>query len=89
MTDRLVPLLQVVNGTAAAVGALFFLRFWRAMDDPLFGLFSAALWLLSASWLLLASLNPVADAQPYIYGIRLVAFLLIIVAIVQKNREQG
>jgi hypothetical protein len=33
--------------------------------------------------------NPVADASPYICGLRLVAFLLIIAAIVHENRVSG
>lgn len=49
-------------------------------------LFALAFILLGLSWALLSVFNPVADASPYIYGLRLVAFLLIIAAIVHKNR---
>ena len=88
MTYHGIAILQTVSATAAGVSALFFLRFWRESRDALFALFSAALWLLALSWILLAAFNPVGEAQGYIYGIRLIAFLFIIVAIVQKNRER-
>jgi hypothetical protein len=86
MTSQLVVFVQGICAAAAwAVGLLFF-RFWYDGRDRLFAFFAVGFWLLSASWALLAVENPSAEAQPYIYGIRLVAFLLIIVAIIDKNR---
>jgi hypothetical protein len=38
---------------------------------------------------LLSLFSPEEDARPYVYGLRLVAFLFIIVAIVRKNRRQS
>ena len=86
MTSALVPVLQAVAATAAWVIGLVFLRVWRRTADALFAFFSAAFWLLALSWFLLALFSPTEEARPYVYGIRLVAFLLIIVAVVQKNR---
>jgi hypothetical protein len=88
VTSHGIAVLQTVSATAAGVSAIFFLRFWRESRELLFALFSVALWLLAASWILLACFNPVGEAQGYVYGIRLLAFLFIIVAIVQKNRQQ-
>ena len=35
----------------------------------------------------LALFNPTAEARPYIYALRPVAFLLIVVAMIDKNRQ--
>ena len=89
MTAELLTFLQGITATGAWVGGLFFLRFWRESRDPLFGFFGAAFWLLSASWLLLALSSPTEESRPYIYALRLVAFTLIIAAMVVKNRESS
>ena len=89
MTSALVPLLQAVAATAAWVIGLVFLRFWRRTADSLFALFSAAFWLLALSWLLLALFSPTEEARPYVYALRPGAFLLIIVAVVQKTRQKN
>jgi len=69
-----------------AVAALFFLRFWRETRDRLFGIFAAAFALLSVQRLALAlSTDPNGD-QLLLYGMRLLAFVLILAAIIDKNR---
>jgi hypothetical protein len=85
MTHDHVVFLQGVCATAAWVAGLVFIRFWRRNHESLFGYFGVAFWLLGLSWALLALLNPVEEARPYIYGLRLLAFGLIIVAMVRKN----
>lgn len=87
MTTQLVVFLQGISATAAWAVGLFFLRFWRESSDRLFAYFAIGFWLLSVSWLLLGLENATAESRPYIYGIRLVAFLLIIAGIVDKNRN--
>ena len=79
--------LHGVSAAGAWVGGLFFVRFWRESGDRLFAYFGAAFWLLSLSWALLGLINPTEETRPYIYAIRLVAFLLIIGGIVDKNRN--
>lgn len=83
---------SVVSGflvAGYAVAGLFFLRFWRDTRDRLFGIFAAAFWLLAAQRLALAlSADPTGD-QLLLYGIRLLAFVLILIAIVDKNRGSG
>jgi hypothetical protein len=85
-TDVIVAL-QGVSATAAAAAGVFFFGFWQDTRDRLFLLFAWAFWLLSLSWLTLALVNPTDEARPYVYAIRLVAFVLIIVATVDKNRS--
>ena len=86
MNSDFLVFLQAVSATGAWTAGLFFLRFWRESRDPLFAFFGAAFWLLSLSWVLLALTSPTEDARPFIYAIRLLAFVLIIAAMVIKNR---
>jgi hypothetical protein len=70
----------------ALVAALFFVRFWRQSKDRLFVYFAAAFAILAINWFLLAFVPPENEARTIIFILRLVAFVLIIVAIVEKNR---
>jgi uncharacterized membrane protein len=87
MTSSLVIVLQSAAATAALAIGLTFLRFWHRTADTLFAFFSAAFAVLSLSWFLLAIFSPTEEARPYVYSLRLFAFALIIIAVVQKNRE--
>lgn len=71
------------------VCALFFIRFWRATDDRLFVIFALAFGLLALQALALALINPVEEWRTGLYVVRLLAFLLILGAIVDKNRSGG
>jgi hypothetical protein len=82
-----VAFLQAVSATASAVVSLFFFRFWRDSRDTLFAFFGASFALLALSWTLLAVINPSAENQPYVYGIRLIAFGLLIAGMINKNRR--
>lgn len=68
------------------VVAVFFLRFWRATGDRFFLLFAAAFGAFAANRTALAALEEDAEARVGVYVVRLLAFLLIIAAIVDKNR---
>ena len=71
---------------SAAVTGLFFLRFWRRTHDRLFAIFAAAFWLMGLNWLLLA-IFAADEIHSAVYGIRLLAFVLILIGIVDKNRS--
>jgi hypothetical protein len=86
MGDSLAHLVSGAIVTGYLVGGLFFLRFWRSSADRLFVIFAIAFWILAAQRLLLALLAWEADAHVYLYLIRLLAFVLIIIAILDKNR---
>ncbi len=88
MTPNLVIFLQGVSAAAAWAAGLFFLRFWRDSGDRLFVYFGSAFWLLALSWSLLGLFSPTEETRPYIYGLRLVAFALIIAATIDKNRPR-
>jgi multisubunit Na+/H+ antiporter MnhB subunit len=76
---------------ASLVAALFFLRFWRETRERLFAFFSLAFLGLGAAWLGLAIINHPADEaqQEYAYVVRLVAFVILIIGIIDKNRRSG
>jgi hypothetical protein len=68
------------------IAALFFLRFWRETDDRLFAFFAASFSLLTVQRVLLALVRGTDDHTAWIYLIRLLAYVLILVAIYDKNR---
>lgn len=67
----------------AAIG-LFFLRFYRKTRDSLLAIFAVAFWILGLNWLALAFIQA-DEVRTWLYAVRLVAFVLILVGIVQKN----
>jgi hypothetical protein len=73
---------------AALVIALFFFRFWRQSGDRLFGIFALAFAVFGINRVILSSLDEQADGRVIVYLVRLFAFVLIISAIVDKNRPQ-
>ena len=70
-----------------AVSALFFGRFYRETRDRLFLWFVAGFVLLALQRLGLAVAESLPIPPLWHYVIRLVAFLLILAAIVDKNRS--
>ena len=86
MGDTLTGLLSGLLVMGYAVAGLFFLRFWRETRDRLFGIFAGAFWLLALQRMLLALFQNPDSEQVWLYGIRLLAFVLILVAIIDKNR---
>ena len=75
--------------TGYLVAGLFFVRFWRDTRDRLFALFAAAFWLLALQRCLISlSAGPEED-RVHFYLIRLAAYLLILGAVVDKNRGRG
>jgi hypothetical protein len=89
VSNAAIPILQAIAATAAWANGLFFLRFWRDSRDPLFAWFGVAFWLLAASWGVLCFVHVREETQPYVYGLRLIAFTLLIIGIIAKNREQA
>lgn len=81
---------QLVSGAmvlAYVVAGVFFLRFWRATRDRLFMIFAIAFWILAAQRLALAMTTEVFEDVTYLYVVRLIAFVLILGAIIDKNMK--
>jgi uncharacterized membrane protein HdeD (DUF308 family) len=72
---------------ASCVVAVFFLRFWRDTHDRLFAMFAAAFVLLGVTRLGLAMSDDASESNTSWYWVRLAAFLIILVAIADKNRR--
>jgi hypothetical protein len=68
-----------------AIG-LVFLRNWNHSRDRFFLFFAAAFWVLSLNWLALAALDPSQESRHWVYLLRVVAFLILIAGILDKNR---
>lgn len=80
----------LISGALAAgyaVAGLFFAKFWSRTRDRLFAIFAVAFWLLAVQRIaIVLSDRWLEDATP-LYVLRLIAFLLILIAIVDKNRQ--
>ena len=72
---------------ASAVVALFFLRYWRSSRDRLFAFFAAAFAAMAVEWAAVAARPDVEGFGYAIHLLRLLAFLLIIAGIIDKNRR--
>lgn len=69
-----------------AVG-FFFLRFWKKTRDRFFKVFAWAFWVLAIERIILLFMSADYEFRPYVYLVRLTAFLLIIWAVIDKNRS--
>ena len=69
-----------------AVAGLFFARFWRDTADRFFGFLALAFWLLALHWGVLPLSDPAYEHRPLIFLLRLLAFLVVLVGIADKNR---
>ena len=66
---------------------VFFLKFWRRTRDPLFMMFACAFWLMAVNGFAVSASNGYELDVVWSYLLRLLAFVLIIVAIIRKNTE--
>lgn len=69
--------------------SLFFLRFWRKTGDRFFSFFALAFFVEGMNRAILGLTTVPSEAEPFFYIIRLLSFLLILIAIVDKNRASG
>ena len=71
------------------VCGLYFLRFWHKTGDELFVAFALAFGLLGAGQAILTLGSIPTEERDSIYLIRLLAFALILIAILRKNRKSA
>lgn len=76
-----------------SVVGLYFLRFWKQSRDRLFAFFAVAFWILAVQRFSLSLIAPNhagaeegMERQLIFYCLRLLAFVLILAAIIDKNR---
>jgi hypothetical protein len=70
------------------VAGLFFFRFWRHTRDRFFLYFALSFWIEALNRVALGLLAGSSENDPVFYGIRLVSYGLILLAIWQKNRPR-
>jgi hypothetical protein len=88
LLTALLPYLALMQGALAALSfvvALFFARMWRRARDRFYLFFAIAFTIFAVHWCVIAGHANEHTVGPYIT--RLVAFVLIIIAIVDKNRR--
>lgn len=73
---------------ASVAVALFFFRFWKKSDDRLFAILCVAFALLAVERGVLAFVRIESEGRHWIYSARLVAFVLIILGVLDKNRPR-
>jgi hypothetical protein len=82
---------DLVTGAIAmgyGVAGLFFFRFWRKSRDRLFALFALAFFVLAVNRVGSVVFAIKAGEVDAVYWVRFAAFVLILVAIVDKNRPR-
>jgi hypothetical protein len=85
---NLLPFMDGANAMAFGLAGLCFLRFWTRSRDWLFLSFAGAFWLLTAQ-LCTAIIEVPDEPKSWTYLFRVAAYLLIIVAILLKNRRRS
>lgn len=82
---------QFISGILFAgfvIAALFFFCFWRKTRDRLFLMFAVSFLLFGIERLVISFVPLRDEFQFSVYCIRLIAFLLLIFAILDKNRRK-
>jgi hypothetical protein len=83
---------QMLTGAIAVgwlVAGLFFFRFWRQTRDRFFLWFALSFWLEAGNRVTLGMMSDSSEDNPAVYGLRVVAYGLILLAIWQKNRPRS
>ena len=82
----MIPFLSGILAMGYFVAGLFFVRFWKQTGDRLLGMFGLAFWILTVQRAALTMLGENHESTTFLYVIRLAAFVLILAAIIDKNR---
>jgi hypothetical protein len=86
MTDTLLAGLSGGSAAICALLAIVFLRYWNNQHERLFAFFAGAFACFAAGWLI-RLVTEIDEHRPYVFLPRIVGFLLIILAILDKNRR--
>jgi len=74
-----------VIATASFTAGLFFLRFWKTTRDRLFLAFAVFFLIEAINRIVLLCFEHPNEGSPWIYLIRLLALIILLFAIVEKN----
>ena len=81
-------MIEFLSGAATmgfVIAAVFFLRFWRKTRDRFFVAFSIAFFLLALNQALAQWLGAADERVMYTYLLRVLGFIIILAAIIDKN----
>lgn len=88
MTEHLAPILVGVIACGSVTAALVFLRFWSHSRDRFFIFFALSFAIEGVNRLILYLSVGANEDAPIYYLVRLVAYGLILAAIIDKNRRR-
>jgi hypothetical protein len=89
MNAQLASFLSGLVTMGFVIAAMFFFRFWKRTEDPLFMTFGFAFLLLALNQALIGLSDMTGEGRSLLYLPRLAAFALLIAAIVSKNFGGG
>ena len=89
MSALLLPYMHGALLFGCFVIGLKFLKYWRLSRDRFFIYFAAGFWVFAIGWSLRTFLPAQGDHGHFAYVPRLLSFLLILIAIVDKNRRSA
>lgn len=69
------------------VAGLFFLRFWKKTRDRFFAWFALAFWILGLNRVVMVYMGDLSEHH-FVYWVRFAAYLVILFAILDKNRSK-
>ena len=74
-----------VIATTSITAAVFFLRFWKRTRDSLFLAFAVAFLIEGVNRIAVLEVERPNEGSPWTYVVRLIAFLIILAGILNKN----
>jgi uncharacterized membrane protein HdeD (DUF308 family) len=74
---------------ASLVAALFFLKFWKDTGDRFFLFFAVAFFVEGVNRAVLGLTEHPNEGEPFFYLVRFLSFLLILIAILDKNWKRA
>ena len=87
MTGSVLDFLHGALALGCVAIGIKFLKFWRISSDRFFIWFAAAFWIFGVGWVARAFVS-ISEHAYLVFVPRLVAFLMILVAILDKNRQK-
>ncbi len=85
MFDAIINLLRGGTMVSCFGIGLFFVQFWLKSKDQIFAFFAVSFLALGVSQIWSITPGTSGDYVPFTYGLRLIAFSLIIIGIATKN----
>jgi type IV secretory pathway component VirB8 len=85
---ELYDFLSGATALACFAVATFFFRFWRETRDRLFLLFALSFVFMTINRTVLVLFTPSKENEPFVYLLRLAAFVVIAFAVIDKNRKR-